>query len=125
MTTHRVFAYVLLGAASLSGCAVSMHTMHPVRVSIAEMPSAVPASNVPFTVTYDYDSYGWFYFANAPREATAVTDSQGTAVVNLADFRCRILLKVDGKLTALNQQLVREGGVVSVSRYKVTLTPVR
>jgi hypothetical protein len=115
--------YVLTCAANLSGCvAVSMHSTYSIRITVVEAASAMPASNVPVVVAYDYDSYGWFYFANTPDPATAVTDAKGTTVMQLADFRYRTLLRVNGKLTTLNKQLVREGGAMSVPPYTVTLS---
>lgn len=121
-----MFGYVLLSCAFLSGCVgLSMHSNHRARISVTELASGAPAQNVPLSIAYDYDSYGWFLYLNTPARETAVTDSKGAAEMNVADFRYRILLKVDGKVTSLPQQLVREGGVVSVPPYKVTLTPTR
>ena len=126
MKKSSMFGYVLLGCACLSGCVgLSTHSNYIVRISITELISAAPAQNVPLSITYDYDNYGWFHYLNTPVGEAAVTDSQGSAEMNLADFRYRILLRVDGKLTSLNKQLVRDGGIVSVPPYKVTLTPSR
>lgn len=111
-------------AASVSGCvAVSMHSIHPVRIDVTNTTSSGPAADIPLTVQYDYDSYGLFYFFNVPESETARTDKNGSAVMNMADFRYRILLTVDGKLTTLSNELVREGGSVAVQPYNVTLKP--
>jgi hypothetical protein len=126
MKKSSMFGHVLLSSACLSGCVgFSTHSNHLVRISITELISATPAPNVSLSIAYDYDSYGWFHYLNTPVGEAAITNSQGTAEMNLADFRYRILLSVDGRLTSLNKQLVREGGVVSVPPYKVTLTPSR
>ena len=117
---------VLLGIISVmvsfSGCVgVSMHSMHQVRVAVTKESSASPVAGLPLHVIYDYDSYGWFYFFNKPPEATAVTDTQGIATMQLADFRYRILLKIEDKITSLSKQLVLEGGEVSSPPFKVVL----
>ena len=101
-----------------------MHSAHPVRVTVADATSAAPSSNVQLAVSYDYDSYGWFHFFNVPPNETATTDANGVAVMKLADFRYRILLKVNGGApTTLNKQLITEGGAVAVPPYRVVLSP--
>lgn len=100
-----------------------MHSAYPVRFTVADATSAAPSSNVQLAVSYDYDSYGWFHFFNVPPNETATTDTNGVAVMRLADFRYRILLKVNGTLTTLNRRLITEGGAVAAPPYHVVLSP--
>ena len=126
MSRFATCALLLLGAVALSGCVgVSMHSLHPTRVVVTDAGSNEPAANVPLSVTYDYDSYGWFKMFNVPASEAVVTDSDGSTVMNLADFRYRIILRVGEERAFLGKAAILEGAVVSVPPYKVVLTPMK
>ena len=57
MKSLHVLVLGLVCAAGALGCvAVSIHSVHPVRVTVADATSAAPLPNVRLTVSYDYDS---------------------------------------------------------------------
>jgi hypothetical protein len=107
--------WIILIMVAMSGCAgYSMHSMHDVEIRVLDFSSDMPIGNVELSVTYDYDSYGWFYFANTPASISGITDSTGRVVLSLADYRYRILMRIEGKGADLNKDLVRQGGKVTV-----------
>jgi hypothetical protein len=106
------------------GCVgVSMHSPHRTLVTVTHLADGAPASAVPVAVSYDYDSYGMFYFANTPGPETGLTDDQGHVSMSLADFRYRIILRIDGAMTTIDRATVIEGGAVTLSDYRVRLEP--
>lgn len=117
-----------IGALSLFGCVgVSMHSSHSTPLVVTVLPAGVPASKVRVSVSYDYDSYGWFYFLNTPSATNAVTDDQGRVTNPIADYQYRIILGVESDTVAIDRKLVVEGGRVAVPnsnpRYQVDLKP--
>jgi hypothetical protein len=102
---------ILLLAMSISGCAgYSMHSMHDLEIRVKNYESNIPVDNAVVSVTYDYDSYGWFYFANTPESTAGKTDSTGKVDLSIADYRYRILMRVGGQVTDLDKEIVRNGG---------------
>ena len=109
----------------ICGCmGVSMHSLYQTGITVTNLETGVPAKNIPLAVAYDYDSYGWFYFANSPTPVNSVTDQAGQAVAAIADYRYRILLKVGGELSTPSKQMIQEGGSVTTKTYRVTLKPL-
>ncbi len=104
-----------------------MHSMYEVEIEVKEYQSNQPIPGLDVSVAYDYDSYGWFYFANTPKGVSGSTDEEGKVNFRLADYRYRILMRVADSTVDLNKEVIREGGVLNIpSRnpaYKVLLHP--
>lgn len=105
-----------------------MHSLYDVRVVVRDYQSEMPVDNANISVSYDYDSYGWFLFANTPDPVETRTDKNGEAVLKIADYRYRIIMRVEDKPASLNKQLVKNGGDLNVPAnspvYKVKLSPL-
>ncbi len=111
-----------------SGCvAVSGHSVRDVRVNVTEAATGKPAPKVELLVSYDYDGYGMFRFLRTPSMVAATTDEKGEAVMELADYRYMISLKVGDTWARLSHDLVRNGGIVPAPpgnpKYELKLTP--
>ena len=114
---------------TLSGCAgYSMHTIYDVSVEVRDFKTNKPIGNIEVSVKYDYDSYGWFYFANTPEPVSGKTDTNGKVVLPIADYRYRILMRVAGELDQLDKALVQKGGKINVPSkvpiYSIELQPL-
>lgn len=117
--------YCILLVATLSGCAgYSMHSIYDVAIQVKDYESNKPISAATVSVTYDYDSYGWFYFGNKPEPVTGITNNKGEVVLALADYRYRILMDIAGEPASLNKNLVQNGGSLAVPRNKPVFTVV-
>lgn len=120
----------ILLSIALSGCVgYSMHSMHDVSVEVTDYKTNKPHSNLEVSVKYDYDSYGWFYFANTPDPVSGITDHNGKVILPIADYRYRIIMRVSGQPTGeLDKILVRKGGRLVVPPripvYAVELKPL-
>ena len=99
-----------------------MHSMYDVTVQVKDHKTEKPVVNAEVSVKYDYDSYGMFYFANKPEPASGVTDANGKVVLQIADYRYRILMWVSGEPTQLNKELVIKGGSLQVPSKKPVYT---
>ncbi len=123
-----------------SGCfipTVSMHTTRNVAISITNVISGKPVSNLSFQVHYYYDFLTPLYIHyefRTPHELQAETDQAGKAVIPLADYSGRIVL--NGEIGSrylcfeFDKHLVRKGGFiddrpVSLSPSRLTLTPIK
>ena len=130
MPRHNIqLLFLLVLCTFASGCvAVSMHSTRDVRLTVTEPASGAPAAHIPVSADYDYDSYGWFYFANTPHSESATTDELGQVTLPLADYRYGVVLNVGKAVVILDKEAVRHGGVVSAYRgplrYTVQLNPL-
>lgn len=105
-----------------TGCAISMHSMKNVEVTLTESATGKPVPKAPIRVSYSYDSYGVFHVFRTPDELRASTDENGMALLRVATYGWSIELDVDPNRTGnfggdaphfrLHKQLVREGGVI-------------
>ena len=104
-----------------------MHSIYDVTVKVKDFESKKPVSNIKVSISYDYDSYGMFYFANTPQNVSATTNSNGEAELKLADYRYRILMRVSSSPADLNKELIRIGGSlvvpINTPSYIVELSP--
>lgn len=113
--THRLIPSALL-ILIVSGCAgYSMHSMYPVTISVSEIDSSKRLSGATKSISYDYDSYGWFLFGNKSNDVFGVTNKEGVFSTEMADYRYRIIMRVNGLPAGdFGRELVLQGGVLKV-----------
>jgi len=122
-----------------SGCfipTVSMHTTRNAAISITNVLSRQPVSDLPFRVHYYYDFLTPLYIHyefRTPHELHAKTDKAGEAIIPLADYGGRIVL--NGEIASqyicfeFDKHFVRKGGFMNDGheppRNRLTLRTIR
>ena len=112
---------------SAFGCVptISQHSFREVGVTITDTSSDQPVSKLPFRVFYTYsptDSPLFYHVElRTPHDVRAETDTDGHAVIKLADYAWNICLEVDDSEKGdwdrfwLSRDSVRKGGIVETS----------
>ena len=120
---------ILLSMYWLSGCAgYSMHSLRDVSIKISDLKTNELVAGIEITVTYDYDSYGLFYFANTQQPVSGWTDAIVTVLLPIANYRYRTVMKIGDVVALLNKELIQDGGEFTVPFnrpvYNVKLLPL-
>jgi len=104
-----------------------MHSMYDVNIDVSDYQTNNPVPGATVTIDYDYDSYGWFYFANTPEDVNGITNQNGRLATQMADFRYRIIMRINGLPAGkINKELVRNGGNLIAApknpKYKIVVS---
>lgn len=102
----------------LSGCVVvSMHSTRVVKVHVTDRATEQPVGGAEVSCGYSYDSYGVYYVLRMPEACSALTDSNGVALLPMATFGKSINFSVDGHRYEVTRKLIRRGGFVRGEYY--------
>lgn len=120
---------IITFSAFLTGCAgYSTHTLYDVNIEVSDFQKQSPVSGASVTIKYDYDSYGWFIFVNTPDDVKGMTNKNGNFSTQIADYKYRILMWVNGMPTGdIDKDIVLTGGTLIAApknpKYKIVVTP--
>lgn len=115
----KVFSLVLVPLFfSLVSCVgVSMHTTSEVVVRVSDPKTRQPVSGAEVKISYGYDSYGWFHFANTPDNIEGRTNGAGMVNLRVSDFRYFTSIRVNSSAwTPLDYSAIRSGETLMIPK---------
>jgi hypothetical protein len=103
---NKIITFIL--SLLVTGC-FSFYSTHDCTIAATVVGSETPAANFPFRVVYPYDSYGVFFFLNAPSPLEGSLDEKGRVRIKVANFYEPDLV-VGSTMFNLNEVIITSGG---------------